>query len=247
VVDDAGCPIDTDGDGVFDGIDTCANTPVGVIVNGYGCPMDSDDDGVWDGWDKCPGTPPGLDVDAVGCPLDSDGDGVADYMDKCPETPKGATVDAEGCPTDGDGDGVFDGIDKCAETPAGVVVDAWGCPPFVEQVTLTESSTYASGSYQLTEKTRTELDKFALGVLAYPDSRINISGYADPTGPAEFNLTLSVNRAQAVATYLVSKGVAEARMTVKGFGEDPKYFVADNDTAEGRQKNRRVDILVVPE
>jgi OOP family OmpA-OmpF porin len=60
-------------------------------------PKDSDGDGVYDDMDRCPDTPRGVKVDASGCPLDSDGDGVYDYLDKCPDTPKGASVDNRGC------------------------------------------------------------------------------------------------------------------------------------------------------
>jgi OmpA-OmpF porin, OOP family len=60
---------------------------------------DSDGDGVYDGIDRCPDTPKGVPVDAYGCPIvkDSDGDGVSDDKDKCPDTPRGAKVNAEGC------------------------------------------------------------------------------------------------------------------------------------------------------
>jgi OOP family OmpA-OmpF porin len=61
-------------------------------------PADSDGDGVYDNMDKCPDTPKGVAVNNAGCPLDSDGDGVYDYLDKCPDTPKGIKVDANGCP-----------------------------------------------------------------------------------------------------------------------------------------------------
>ncbi|MDH5591651.1 MAG: OmpA family protein, partial [Gammaproteobacteria bacterium] len=60
---------DTDGDGVVDGIDMCANTPPGVAVDRVGCPFDSDKDGVEDHKDLCPATPLGTIVDRVGCPL----------------------------------------------------------------------------------------------------------------------------------------------------------------------------------
>jgi OmpA-OmpF porin, OOP family len=60
--------------------------------------VDSDGDGVPDGIDACPNTPVGVKVDSRGCPLDSDGDGVPDYLDKCPDTPRGTKVDATGCP-----------------------------------------------------------------------------------------------------------------------------------------------------
>src|SRR2546425_12729549 len=92
-----------------------------------GCPKDSDGDKVFDGIDQCPDTPAGVAVDAKGCPLaaaapagpgDSDGDGVNDLLDKGPATPAGATVDATGCPIDSDHDGVGGGLDKCPGPPA---------------------------------------------------------------------------------------------------------------------------------
>jgi len=127
-VDSKGCPIDSDHDGVYDGIDKCPGTPTGAHVDATGCPTDSDADGVPDGIDQCPATPAGVHVDAKGCPVDSDGDGVPDGVDQCPNTPAGVTVDAAGCPLDSDKDGVPDGIDKCPNTPAGATVDASGCP-----------------------------------------------------------------------------------------------------------------------
>jgi len=127
-VDESGCPVDADKDGVADYLDQCENTPAGVKVDEKGCPLDTDKDGVTDNKDKCPGTPAGVKVDASGCPIDTDKDGVADYKDKCPGTPTGIRVDASGCPVDTDKDGVTDDIDKCADTPSGVKVDEKGCP-----------------------------------------------------------------------------------------------------------------------
>jgi OOP family OmpA-OmpF porin len=60
--------IDSDGDGVSDDTDKCADSPAGAIVDEYGCPKDSDNDGVYDGLDRCPGTVSGVKVDAYGCP-----------------------------------------------------------------------------------------------------------------------------------------------------------------------------------
>jgi len=127
-VDAKGCPVDSDGDAVFDGLDQCEGTPRGCTVDKHGCPGDGDGDGVCDGLDTCADTPKGATVDATGCPRDSDGDGVWDGIDQCAETPKGATVDPQGCPQDRDGDGVLDGLDQCPDTPAGLRVDGAGCP-----------------------------------------------------------------------------------------------------------------------
>jgi outer membrane protein OmpA-like peptidoglycan-associated protein len=119
---------DSDGDGVVDSKDMCANTPAGIKVDEFGCPFDSDNDGVPDYLDQCPGTPQGAPVDKKGCPIDSDGDGVPDYTDLCPSTPPGISVDDYGCPIDKDGDGVPDYLDLCPDTPYEVEVDKYGCP-----------------------------------------------------------------------------------------------------------------------
>jgi outer membrane protein OmpA-like peptidoglycan-associated protein len=127
-VDARGCPSDTDRDGVPNGIDRCPDTPPNTPVDATGCTRDSDRDGVADNLDRCPNTPAGTPVDATGCPRDSDGDGVHDGADRCPNTPRGTPVDANGCPLDSDGDGVVDSSDRCPNTPRGVPVDASGCP-----------------------------------------------------------------------------------------------------------------------
>ncbi len=245
VVDDDGCPLDTDGDGVFDGLDRCPNSPAGVKVDAYGCGLDSDGDGVFDTFDDCPNTPEGVAVNDRGCAGDADGDGVPDYKDKCPDTPARVKVDADGCPLDSDKDGVFDGLDKCPGTPADTEVDATGCPKIkkiIGKITLRDNVKYASGSYEISEGSRQTLDSLARSMKAYPETEIVISGYCDSTGPAAFNQTLSENRAKAVADYMRGQGVEGSRMTTRGFGEDPKYFIASNSTADGRQKNRRVEI-----
>ena len=128
IVDQNGCPRDSDRDGVADGLDRCANTPANTPVDANGCPRDADGDGVSDNLDRCPNTPAGTPVDANGCPRDADGDGVSDNLDRCPNTPHGTPVDANGCPRDADNDGVADNLDRCPNTPAGTPVDANGCP-----------------------------------------------------------------------------------------------------------------------
>jgi OOP family OmpA-OmpF porin len=73
-------------------------TPTGAVVDDKGCAVDSDGDGVPDGLDKCEDTPEGLPVDADGCPIDSDGDGLKDDVDACPAFAGPGGIDEEGCP-----------------------------------------------------------------------------------------------------------------------------------------------------
>jgi OOP family OmpA-OmpF porin len=245
-VDEYGCPLDGDGDGVYDGLDTCPDTPQGAVVDITGCPLDTDKDGIFDGLDKCPDTPLDVDVDVRGCPLDTDGDGVPDFKDKEPDTPAGATVDQDGIAMDGDGDGVADGIDKCADTPIGIEVDELGCPtakPLVEKLIL--NIKYAPGSFEPDKESRLVLDDLVMTMKAYPELNIQINGYTDALGSKTGNLRLSEKRARAVMDYLIDKGVSADRMTSRGFGEDSRFFIATNDTPEGRQQNRRVEVVPV--
>lgn len=75
--------------------------PPGALTDANGCAYDTDGDGVVDGIDMCANTPEGVAVDRVGCPLDSDKDAVPDYLDLCPSTPLGTIVDTDGCPLSG--------------------------------------------------------------------------------------------------------------------------------------------------
>jgi outer membrane protein OmpA-like peptidoglycan-associated protein len=247
LVDKYGCPLDSDGDEVFDGIDLCPDTPKGALVDITGCPLDSDQDGVFDGIDKCPNTPKGVPVDKLGCPLDTDKDGVPDFKDKEISTPIGAKVDQDGVGLDGDGDGVYDGLDKCPTTAAGVKVDSVGCPidvkPPAKKITL--NIKYKTGSFDPDAASKKILDDLAETMKAYTSMQIEIGGFTDDVGTNEANKLLSQKRADAVMAYLQSKGIELARMKAEGFGEEPNYFVADNKTPEGRQQNRRVEIISV--
>lgn len=77
--------------------------------------------------------------------------------------------------------------------------------------------------------------------------KINISGFTDSQDSDEHNQTFSDNRAKGVMDYLVLNGIDKSRMTVKGYGENPDYFVGDNETEEGRRANRRVEIETIDE
>ncbi len=247
-------PMDSDGDGVPDSKDRCPGTPEGAKVDARGCPVDSDGDGVFDGLDRCPDTPRGAKVDAEGCPMDSDRDGVFDGLDKCPDTPRGAKVDARGCPVDSDGDGVFDGLDRCPDTPRGTKVDAHGCPvevaeekpkpaPLFEQGRKTlvlEGVNFETNRAELLPESKARLDRVAESLKAFPEVRVEIQGHTDSTGSAARNKALSQQRADSVRAYLVQKGVAADRLKAKGYG--PSQPIADNKTAEGRAKNRRVEL-----
>ena len=101
---------------------------------------------------------------------------------------------------------------------------------------------FDTGKSDLRSNAREALAKLSGIVLNYPSLRLAIEGHTDSTGSAEFNQTLSEKRADAVRDYLVNQGLDAGKLTSQGMGlNDP---VADNATAEGRQKNRRVEIIV---
>jgi outer membrane protein OmpA-like peptidoglycan-associated protein len=249
-VDARGCTVkDADADGVPDDADACADTPAGDQVDAKGCslPKDADGDGVNDAADICAGTPKGDPVDAKGCslPKDADGDGVNDEADACANTPAGEQVDAKGCPLpkDSDGDGVNDNADRCPSTPAGVEVDAEGCQVLFEPTRKTlilEGVNFETGKSTLTPESETILNGVAESLVANDTIRVEVVGHTDNTGSLALNRRLSLERAQAVRQYLVSRGVAEDRLTARGMGPDQP--VASNRTAEGRAQNRRVEL-----
>ncbi|RDC61084.1 putative lipoprotein YiaD [Alteripontixanthobacter maritimus] len=113
-------------------------------------------------------------------------------------------------------------------------------------VNLPDGVTFATGSANINQTFRNTLDRVAESLVQYPNSLIDVYGYTDSTGSDAFNQRLSEQRAQAVANYLTSRGVAQTRIQSQGFGEDERYAVASNDTAEGRAMNRRVEIKIVP-
>lgn len=112
-------------------------------------------------------------------------------------------------------------------------------------VTFDETSGvyFATDKYNINDKSQETLNKLAGIFKEYPQTNILVEGHTDSTGSDSYNLTLSKNRAQAVTNYLVDTGVDRGRFTTKWYGESqPKY---DNNTAEGRAKNRRVELAIV--
>ena len=207
-------------------------------------PPDTDGDGVPDVDDRCPNTPPGTAVGADGCELDSDGDGVVDSADACPGTPAGVAVDSRGCPLDSDGDGVPDYQDACPDTPAGAQVDERGCPPELnETVTIDLNLEFDIDSSQLRPAHYGQIRDVVDFMKQFPNTNAVIEGHTDNTGSERYNQGLSERRALSVRNYLESEGgIAGNRLTHVGYGESKP--IDTNDTAEGRQHNRRVSAQV---
>ena len=233
-----GCP-DTDGDGIQDSEDQCPRDAGPLELNG--CP-DTDGDGIPDKDDLCPDEAGPAEFD--GCP-DSDGDGIIDKNDRCPNVP--GVEEFVGCP-DTDGDGIPDSRDNCPEE-AGPASNM-GCPePEIEEVVIetidfnAQDIQFEINSANLKRSSIEKLDNIVEIMKEFPTAEFTIYGYTDITGPDDFNLQLSKERAQAVKDYLVEKGINANRLEAGGFGEQNP--IAPNDTPEGREKNRRVEIKLV--
>ena len=94
----------------------------------------------------------------------------------------------------------------------------------------------------LKPEAREKLAKVAGILETHPDLKLQVEGHTDSTGSDDYNQKLSENRASSARDFLVSQGIHSTEITAKGFGESVP--VASNDTAEGRQKNRRVELVI---
>jgi outer membrane protein OmpA-like peptidoglycan-associated protein len=101
---------------------------------------------------------------------------------------------------------------------------------------------FKSGSYELMPGARERLAKVSGIVLAYPGLHLAVEGHTDSIGTDEYNRHLSEQRADAVRDYLVAQGISSDAISASGFGKSEP--VASNDTPEGRQQNRRVELVV---
>ena len=111
-------------------------------------------------------------------------------------------------------------------------------------VNLPNDILFAVDSATLTGTLQSDLLAVASSLNNFPDSRVTVEGHTDNTGSASHNLDLSQRRAQSVASVLISGGVAAARITTVGRGEDQP--VASNLDSAGRAQNRRVEIIITP-
>ena len=201
---------------------------------------DSDMDGVPDSRDKCPGTPLGVAVDAVGCPPAPPKPAPAPEVKPAPVVPP----PPDPCANDDDGDGVPNCRDKCPGTEKGIIVDEFGCP-----VKFNLQIEFDFNKAQIRPEYHAKLKEVAEFVNKYPDTKFLLAGHTDSKGTDQYNKALSERRAAAVKKYLVEEfGIAAHLLHPRGYGESRP--IADNATDEGRQKNRRVEVIcciIIPE
>ena len=110
------------------------------------------------------------------------------------------------------------------------------------KITFDSGLMFPFDQYALIEQSRTNLRELAESLKEHPDTNILIEGHTDNTGKEAYNMKLSKRRAESVKDYLTSLGVDSNRLEVTAFGEEMP--IASNDTEEGRQKNRRVEVAI---
>ena len=164
---------------------------------------------------------------------DSDNDGIHDDRDQCPDTPPNSYVNNTGCPA------------PLAVAPAEPAFDSG---PVLETAKagdkiVLKGVTFETGKARLRADSETILDGVAETLQKRPELSVEIGGHTDDRGADAYNQSLSEQRAQAVLDYLAGKGVDAARLSSVGYGEAQP--VDSNDTAEGRERNRRVELKVL--
>ncbi len=260
--DDDGCPDehpDIDGDGVPYALDRCPFEPGDASD---GCPhvaLPALSLPGFPGSSSSPDSPTASPTAKKALAMaDFDHDGVPDEADPCPMSAedKDGFEDEDGCPEpDNDRDGIPDAKDKCpleAETINGVKDDD-GCPDVgVGAVTVEHGEVvidrvvgFKPASATLQPTAGPLLQQVAATLRAHSTLAVEIAGHTDDTGSAVENIRLSKKRAEAIRAFLIKAGVAANRLKAAGYG--PTRPRATNKTAEGREKNRRVEFLILGE
>lgn len=216
--------VDWDGDGVFDRVDYCNDTPKGCTVDAYGCSKDSDGDGVCDGVDRCPGTAAGMAVDERGCADNQRATGRVE-----PAPPASA---------------------KQIEKPAPTPIPA-SKPMSESERHLVESGRirlenvyFKTNSAELLPESEAALREAGEALEKFADLRIEVEGHTDTRGATAHNQRLSQARAEAVRLWLVDHyRLDRGHFVARGYGESRPETKERND--EELLRNRRVVLTVL--
>jgi len=216
--------VDFDGDGVFDRVDYCNNTPKGCTVDQWGCQSDSDGDGVCDGLDRCPGTAAGMEVDEHGC-----------------SSNQRATGRVQAPPAEPPRE-----IEKPAPRPMPATA-----PGSESERQLIESGRirlenvyFETNSALLLPESETSLREAGEALEKFPDLRIEVEGHTDTRGSDAHNLRLSQGRAATVRAWLLEHyRLRGENLVAKGYGERRPETKERN--AEELLRNRRVVLTVL--
>ena len=236
-----GCP-DSDGDTLPDKDDKCPYIAGNPKLKGC---LDSDGDGLIDPEDRCPKRYGSNNM--YGCP-DTDGDGISDAEDVCMDLI--GPIENRGCPwPDSDQDGIPDKDDLCLDEPG--LIENNGCPELNNEIMealnqiASQINFVANSDLIIGQKTRTILDEIIKLLQENPKGKISIEGYASSDGDSNFNKALSIKRAEAVLEYLITGGIEQYRLEIRGYGEEDP--ISTNQTPEGRAVNRRVQFRAIKE
>ena len=221
--------------------------------------VDFDGDGIYDRIDRCPDTPKGCLVDESGCSLDADGDGVCDGLDMCLNTPAGEKVDAKGCsatqrammgtaksattttPTDTPRETPT--APPVAQKPSSTVTETERQLIQGGKVRL-ENIYFESGKATLLPESETSLNEAGQALEKFVDLKVEVGGHTDTRGSDALNQRLSQARAESVRQYLLSKFQLKAdNIIAKGYGEMQPETQERNQ--EELLRNRRVELRVL--
>ncbi len=144
-------------------------------------------------------------------------------------------------PMDSDGDGVADQFDQCPSTLAGTQVNGFGCVVGQQTVEL-EDVSFEFDSARLSLNGKRLLEPALLFLQNQPGVTAEIAGHTDSVGTEVYNLKLSQQRAESVRQFFIDNGIAANRLIAKGYGE--AIPVESNETEEGREANRRVELHI---
>lgn len=217
--------VDYDGDGVFDRLDYCNNTPKGCAVDERGCPSDADGDGVCDELDRCPGTSPGEKVDKQGCsPSQSAGSrAVKPTPAPPPPAPKPTPTPPPPAPK------------PTSEVERQLVSGG--------KVRL-ENIYFETSKATLLPESEATLRQAGEALEKYPDLKIEIQGHTDTRGAAAANERLSQARAESVRSYLLQNfRLRPENLIARGYGETQPETRERNQ--EELLRNRRVELQVL--
>jgi outer membrane protein OmpA-like peptidoglycan-associated protein len=233
----------------------CEKRPPAVVAPpAPASPVDTDGDGIPDVSDQCPNDPEDKDgfQDDDGCPdLDNDQDGIPDAVDKCPNDSedRDGFEDEDGCPDlDNDQDGIPDASDLCPNEPG--PPEEKGCPKKHTLVSVTQDKIelhqavfFATGRATIMPRSFAMLDEVADVLKTRPTMQVRVEGHTDTRGSRASNMRLSQARADSVKAYVVGRGVEASRLASVGFGPDKP--IETNKTAAGRERNRRVEFMIL--
>jgi len=215
---------DWDGDGVFDRIDHCNDTPKGCTVDEFGCSTDSDGDGVCDGVDRCPGTAAGMEVDEHGCAANQRAAG--NVRPPPAEPPREVEKPAP------------------ARMPAGKPVSESERQLIESGRIRLENVYFETNSAQLLPESETSLREAGEALEKFPDLRIEVEGHTDTRGAKAYNQRLSQDRAGTVRGWLLDHyQLRPENLVAKGYGEERPETKERND--EELLRNRRVVLTVL--